>query len=168
VADNAKNILFQNPALLKWLAKYTVQQCFRNKVIEEFHAGTVPDSKSENFSDVVVKTPYGEIPWTSLSRLSDVEMKLVMRDAVNKTFRYLCRLFDERAGGELILRLDERDLAPQLNDQIRFEHDLTGAASSVGGLAPTTDSLHHSQLDPVIRRVHQILLGSEVTLRGLD
>jgi ligand-binding SRPBCC domain-containing protein len=116
VADNTKNILFQNPALLKRLAKYTVQQCFRNTVIEEFHAGTVADSKSGDFSDVVVKTPYGEIPWTSLSRLSDDEMKLVMRDAVNKTYRFLCRLFDERAGGELILRLDERDLVPQWDD----------------------------------------------------
>jgi ligand-binding SRPBCC domain-containing protein len=116
VADNAKNILFQNPALLKRLAKYTVQQCFRNTVIEEFHSGTIPDSKTGDFSDVVVKTPFGEIPWTSLPRLSDEEMKLVMRDAVNKTYRFLCRLFDERAGGELILRLDERDLVPQWDD----------------------------------------------------
>jgi hypothetical protein len=51
VEDNETNILFQNPALLKRLAKYTVQQCFR---------GTVPNSKSVDFSDVVVKTPYGE------------------------------------------------------------------------------------------------------------
>jgi hypothetical protein len=116
VADNSKNILFQNPALLKRLAKYAVQQCFRNTVIEEFHAGIVPDSHSGDFSDVVVKTPVGEIPWSRLSRLSDNEMKLVMRDAVNKTYRFLCRLFDERGGGELILRLDERDLVPQWDD----------------------------------------------------
>jgi ligand-binding SRPBCC domain-containing protein len=116
VADNETNIMFQSPALLKRLAKYTVQQCFRNTVIEEFHAGTVADSKSGDFSDVVIKTPYGEIPWTSLPHLTDEEMKLVMRDAVNKTYRFLCRLFDERAGGELILRLDERDLVPQWDD----------------------------------------------------
>jgi hypothetical protein len=60
VEDNETNILFQNPALLKRLAKYTVQQCFRNTLIEEFHAGTVPNSKSVDFSDVVVKTPYDE------------------------------------------------------------------------------------------------------------
>ena len=112
MADNGKNILFENPALLKRLAKYSVQQCFRNTVIEEFHSGTVPDSKAGDFSDVVVK----EIPWSGLSRLSDEEMKLLMRDAVNKTYRFLCRLFDERAGGELILRLDERDLVPQWDD----------------------------------------------------
>ena len=43
-------------------------------------------------------------------------MKLLMRDAVNKTYRFLCKLFDERAGGELILRLDERDLVPHWDD----------------------------------------------------
>ena len=112
----AKKILFENPALLKRLAKYTVEQCFRNTVIEEFHAGTFPDSKSGDSSDVVVKTPFGEIPWSGLSRLSDEEMKFLMRDAVNKTYRFLCKLFDEKAGGELILRLDERDLVPQWDD----------------------------------------------------
>ena len=116
VAENAKSILFENPLLLKRLAKYTVQLCFRNTVPEEFHAGTVLDSRSGDFSDVVVKTPYGEIPWSGLSRLSDKEMKLVMRDAVNKTYRFLCNLFDERTGGELILQLDERDLVPQWDD----------------------------------------------------
>ena len=111
-----KNILLEDPMLLKRLAKYTVQQCFRNTVLEEFHAGTIPDSRSGDFSDVVVKTPHGEIPWSGLSRLSDEEMKLLMRDAVNKTYRFLCKLFDERTGGEMILRLDERDLVPQWDD----------------------------------------------------
>ena len=40
MADIAKNIMFENPALLKRLAKYTVQQCFRNTVLEDYHAGT--------------------------------------------------------------------------------------------------------------------------------
>jgi len=44
------------------------------------------------------------------------EMQLVMRHAINKTYRFLCRLFDEQEGGELILRLDERDLVPQWDD----------------------------------------------------
>ncbi len=116
MADIAKNIMFENPALLKRLAKYTVQQCFRNTVLEDYHAGTVPDSQSGDFSDVVARTPHGEIPWPHVSRLSDEEMKLVVRDAVNKTYRFLCRLFDEGTGGELILRLDERDLVPQWDD----------------------------------------------------
>lgn len=64
-------------------------------MLEEFHAGTVPNSEKGYFSDVIVKTPYGEIPWSDLSSLSEEEMKLLMRDAVNKTYRFLCRLFDE-------------------------------------------------------------------------
>jgi hypothetical protein len=116
VPDNAKNILLEDPVLLKRLAKYAVQQCFRNTVLEDLHAGTVPHSQSGDFSDVVLKTPYGEIPWSGLSRLSDEEMKLLMRDAVNKTYRFLRRLFDETTGGELMLRLAERDLVPRWDD----------------------------------------------------
>jgi hypothetical protein len=41
---------------------------------------------------------------------------MLMRDEVNKTYRFLYRLFDEKVGGELILRLDERDLVPQWDD----------------------------------------------------
>jgi hypothetical protein len=39
-----ENPLLEDPVLLKRLAKYIVQQCFRNTVLEEYHAGTVPDS----------------------------------------------------------------------------------------------------------------------------
>ena len=49
-------MLLENPALLKRLAKCAVQQCFRNTALEEFHAGTVPDSQKGDFSDVVVNT----------------------------------------------------------------------------------------------------------------
>jgi len=41
---------------------------------------------------------------------------LAFVDSVNKTYRFLCRLFDEKEGGELILRLDEGDVVPQWDD----------------------------------------------------
>src|ERR1035438_10239345 len=50
-----------------------------------FHAGTVPDSRGGD-SSAVVNTPDGEIPWPHVSRLSDEEMKLVVRGAVNKPY----------------------------------------------------------------------------------
>ena len=78
--------------------------------------GPFPDSGSGDFSDCRREDSVRRDPWSGLSRLSDVEMKLVMRDAVNKTYRFLRRLFDERVGGELILRLAERDLVPQWDD----------------------------------------------------
>ena len=37
-----ENPPIEDPVLLKRLAKYIVQQCFRNTVLEEYHAGTVP------------------------------------------------------------------------------------------------------------------------------
>lgn len=110
------NRLLADPVLLKRLAKYVVQQCFRNTVLEDFHAGTTPDSETGDYSDVVVKSPFGEIPWAKLSRLSDEEMKILMKDAVDKTYRFLRVLFDEEIGGELILRLAERDLVPRWDD----------------------------------------------------
>jgi len=72
-----------NPELIKRLAKYLVQQCFRNTMLEDLHAGS-PDSQTGDYTDVVVRSPYGEIPWPRLSRLSDEEMKALMIDVVNR------------------------------------------------------------------------------------
>jgi hypothetical protein len=70
---NSARLLAQNPHVLKRLAKYMAQQCFRNTVLEDFHAGITPYSQAGDYSDVFVKTPAGEIPWSKLSRLSDEE-----------------------------------------------------------------------------------------------
>jgi hypothetical protein len=98
------------------LSVYGPYYIFQPKCLPISSQLPVPDSQSGDFSDVIARTPHGEIPWPHVSRLSDEEMKLVVRDAVNKTYRFLCRLFDEGTGGELILRLDERDLVPQWDD----------------------------------------------------
>jgi len=47
---------------MKRLAKYLAQQCFRNTMLEDLHAGIVPDSQTGDYTDVVVRSPYGEIP----------------------------------------------------------------------------------------------------------
>src|SRR6202049_4205287 len=91
-----------NPEVMKRLAKYLAQQCFRNTILEDLHAGITPASETGDFMDVVVRSPYGEIPWPKLSRLSDEEMKALMIDVVNKTYRTLTLLFDNRLGDELI------------------------------------------------------------------
>ena len=54
---NSARLLAQNPQILKRLAKYMAQQCFRNTVLENFHAGITPYSEAGDYSDVVVKTP---------------------------------------------------------------------------------------------------------------
>jgi len=52
----------------------------RNTELENLHAGITPSSKTGDYSDVKVVTPYGEIPWDNLSRISDVEMRVLMLD----------------------------------------------------------------------------------------
>jgi len=105
-----------NPEVMKRLAKYLAQQCFRNTLVEDLHAGITPNSQTGDYTDVVVRSPYGEIPWPRLSRLSDEEMKALMIDVVNKNYRALTVLFDNRLGGELIKILAQQDFSPRWNE----------------------------------------------------
>jgi hypothetical protein len=73
------------------LAKSIAALCVRNTFLEDLHSGTTPSSKSGDYADVKVVTPYGEIPWRNLSRLSDAEMKQLMKEIVDKVFTFLCR-----------------------------------------------------------------------------
>jgi hypothetical protein len=73
------------------LAKAITVLCVRNTFLEDLHAGTGPSSKAGDYSDVKVVTPYGEIPWQQLSRISDEEMKRLMKEIVNKVYTFLCR-----------------------------------------------------------------------------
>ncbi|PKP94139.1 MAG: hypothetical protein CVT77_03440 [Alphaproteobacteria bacterium HGW-Alphaproteobacteria-16] len=76
-----------------------VEQCVRNSFLETLHAGTVPDSATGDYSDVKVVTPYGEIPWTQLSRISDAEMRTLMIEITNKVFTFLTYAEDLAALG---------------------------------------------------------------------
>lgn len=76
------------PALL---AKSIAVLCVRNSFLEDLHSGITPSSQSGDYSDVKVVTPYGEIPWTKLSRLSDAEMKRLMKEIVDKIYTFLSR-----------------------------------------------------------------------------
>jgi len=114
-AETARKIS-TNPEVLKRLAKYLAQQCFRNTMLEDLHAGITPNSQTGDYSDVFVQFPYGQIPWPRLSRLSDEEMKALMIDVVNKTYRALRVLFDDRLGSEVIKILTQQDLVPRWDE----------------------------------------------------
>lgn len=101
-----------DPALQMRLAKYLVQQCFRNSVLEDLHAGIAPSSKTGDYSDVVVCTPFGEIPWRRLSRFDDAEMKMLMIDVVDRTYQFIHQFFDQRLADELLRQLAARDPLP--------------------------------------------------------
>ena len=108
--------LITDPVLQQRLAKYLVLKCFRNSVLEDLRAGIIPDSKSGDFSDVVVHTPFGEISWNDVSRINDAEMKVLMTDVVNHTYHFIQELFDEERGGELLLKLASHDHVPNWDD----------------------------------------------------
>src|SRR5437762_2508796 len=105
-----------DPVLQQRLAKYLALQCVRNSMLEDLHAGISPTSASGDYSDVNVSTPYGVIPWPKVSRLNDDEMKRLMIDVVNRAYRFIHTLFDENAGGDILVRLAERDPLPQWNE----------------------------------------------------
>ncbi len=112
-SDDAIKALITDPEIQQRLAKHIALRCFRNSILEDLHAGKVPDSKSGDYSDVVVKTPYGEIPWNELSRFNDVEMKALMINVVNHTYHFIQEFFDDERGGELLLKIAEKDPAPE-------------------------------------------------------
>jgi hypothetical protein len=114
--DDAVKALIADPQMQKRLAKHIALRCFRNSLLEDFHTGKVPRSNTGDYSDVVVKTPFGEIPWKNLSRFDEDEMKILMVDVVNNTYHLIQELFDEERGGELLLKLAEKDPAPNWDD----------------------------------------------------
>lgn len=75
--------------MLANLAKSMVLSCVRNTELENLHRGIAPSSKTGDFSDVKVVSPYGEIPWTEVLRFNDAEMKALMKDIVNKIYTYM-------------------------------------------------------------------------------
>lgn len=74
---------------LEIFATALVETCLRNSCLEELHAGVTPDSAIGDYSDVKVVSPYGEVPWTQLSRISDEEMKVLMIEIVDRVFTFL-------------------------------------------------------------------------------
>lgn len=106
----------QNKVASKRLAKYLALYCVRNTYLEKLHAGTVPDSLSGDRSDVRVVTPTREIPWNSVSRLNDAEMKQLMIEVVNHCYAALLAITDKRKARELFAILSSTDPVPEWYD----------------------------------------------------
>lgn len=71
---------------LENFVKHLVLEGVRNSYLEDLHSGKGPSSKTNDFSDVKVISPYGEIAWNDLSRISDEEMKILIKDIVDRTY----------------------------------------------------------------------------------
>jgi len=74
---------------LQRLTLALVESCFRNSILEDWHAGREVISPAGDFSDVKIVSPAGEIPYLEASRISDPEMKALMRQVVDAVFTFL-------------------------------------------------------------------------------
>lgn len=67
------------------LIRFITDKAIRNaNTLEELHSGTSPSTKTGDYSDVKVVTPYGEIPWNQLSRFNDKELRELMLEIETK------------------------------------------------------------------------------------
>ena len=110
--DEIAKAIVTAPENQQRMAKHIALKCFRNSLLEDLHSGKVPDSKTGDYSDVIVHTPFGQIPWSELSQFDNTEMKAPMVDVTNKVYHYIQELFDDVRGGELICKLAKKDPAP--------------------------------------------------------
>lgn len=108
--------LLKDETKRKRLAKVIALQCFRNTKLEDLHSGIGPSSKTGDYSDVKVVTPYSDIPWEHLSRFGDEEMKELMIDVVNHTYTFLCMLADDGFAKKLEDMLEEHDFQAEWNE----------------------------------------------------
>ena len=89
--------------------------------METLHVGTTLSSKTGDFSDVKVVSPYREIEWSRLSRINDKEMRMLMlsiEHALEMALLYYETL-DDSDKNNLILVVDKRrsyDLDYYAND----------------------------------------------------
>src|SRR5215475_9191758 len=64
----------------------------RNSYLEDLHAGIFPSSHTGDYTDVKVVSPYGEIAWNRLGRISDEEMQRLTEDIVHRLYTFLFSL----------------------------------------------------------------------------
>lgn len=71
------------------LAKAMAMICVRNSMLEDLHAGLVPVTKTGDYSDVfVIDADGNRIPWVTVSRFDDDEMRDLMRQVVNRLYTF--------------------------------------------------------------------------------
>jgi hypothetical protein len=63
--------------------------CVRNAYLEDLHAGIFPSSQTGDYTDVKVVSPYGEIAWNRVGRISDEEMQRLSEDILNRLYTFV-------------------------------------------------------------------------------
>lgn len=91
-----------NMAQIKLIARAVAEQCIRNNTgLEDLHSGITPSSKKGDYSDVYVISPYGQVEWKKLSRISDEEMRSLMLSIEENLISMLGFLFEMAEKGKV-------------------------------------------------------------------
>ena len=97
--------------------------CVRNTCLETLHAGPGVVSHTGDYSDVLVTDANGrQIPWSELSRISDDEMRDLMREIVNRLYTFKLRVGEQ----EFRDYLDRQLTSTQNWDEPRHDWNLAG------------------------------------------
>ncbi len=118
--------------LTKAAAQYSksfVLSCVRNTELENLHSGIAPSTTTGDYSDVKVVTPYGEIPWNEVSRFNDAEMKVLMKDIVNKVYTFMLHQKEKNVQANMIQfgalctpEWDEPEIDQDFLNGLRLDH----------------------------------------------
>jgi hypothetical protein len=108
--------------------------CVRNSYLEDLHAGLFPSSQTGDYTDVKVVSPYGEIAWNRMGRISDEEMKRLSEDIVNRLYTFLFHLLTSGEPNRGI-PLPKNWSLPQIEPSIaEIWHEDSSAASDVNNI----------------------------------
>lgn len=78
-------------------SKTLTAMCVRHTELEDIHAGITPVTKTGDYSDVkIIDADGNEIPWNEASRISNPEMKTLMKRIVNRLYTYFMQAEDPR------------------------------------------------------------------------
>ncbi len=83
------------------LARFLTRYGVLNTTLEDFLEGQFPETLRGDYSDVVVVTPTGKIPWNGLRRLSESELGQVMKEVEVQLSRCLEIILQHQQAGEL-------------------------------------------------------------------
>jgi hypothetical protein len=84
--------LLEDEEVRKRFAKLMVRDCFRNTILEDYHAGKELPKKYKEYS-----------------RITDLEMRFLMREAVDNMYLYLSAVIDGKMIDEVLGYLKEND-----------------------------------------------------------
>ncbi|NPD17168.1 hypothetical protein HOY34_18415 [Xinfangfangia sp. D13-10-4-6] len=105
------------------LSKAMALICVRNTCLETLHAGPGVVSHTGDYSDVIVTDANGrQIAWSEVSRISDDEMRDLMREIVNRLYTFQLRVGEQ----EFRNYLDQQLTSTQNWDEPRHDWNLAG------------------------------------------